>query len=446
MIFRFWKVAKSVIIMSIIALFSNGTAGSYNGKNPTLYQIDSLWRSMYGAPVHQGIVVFNKMAGGTTADISLDSLCIMHLVSASNTATVKSLFYCRQWPGNNTWGVASGHRISPDGAKIAFLNNVAVMVCDTNGANVKVIKSVDLNIDQLSASWDDSVNIRRLVYSTGPAIVRTVINENNTAGKTDTLWNHAWGRDPSAGNNGRYTSANKVGNFICFDIVTGIMLPVVVDLRTKTVINPTNGGDGCHVRLLYDTLGTVTYHESTHLKATTIWRWPSMKIGAISCPNGQKDNCSDCGNCAYYWCDTDTNYLIQTGDNEQSVSSGCYSKAFIRKGKTSSASMYLGDYFGFPGLWIDPKPFVSTGAFQGPVPSGKNPRPRVTFANNTLELSGASNDNAIVCNLNGAVVARGVRRNDGCIRILLPKAHTGAYLLMYRQGSSVYSRYLTNLQ
>jgi hypothetical protein len=442
--FRYRQIPKFwFVLLSVFALFLPIFAGSFNGKNPSLHQIDSLWRAMYGAPVHQAIVVFNKMAGGTDADISLDTLCIMRLTSASNTATLKSLFYCKQWTGNSVWGVASGHRISPDGTKIAILNNTAVMVCDTNGSNVKVINTVNVNIDQLSSSWDDSAHVRRLVYSTGPAIVRTIINENNTPGKTDTLWNHAWGLDPPAGNNGRYTSANKVGNFISFDIVTWIMLPIVVDLRTKTVKNPTNGGDGCHVRLLYDGLGTVTYHESTHLTGTTIWRWPSTKIGSISCPNGQTDKCTDCGNCAYYWCDTDTNFMIQTGDNEQSVSPGCYSKAFIRKGKAASASIfYIGDYFGFPALWVDPEPLVSTCTLKNSHPAGGNLRATVTITSHTLRMSGSNIDNVILHNINGTVMAK-IGSGSSCVNCSLPKLCTGTYLLAWRQGNRKYSQYLT---
>ena len=202
-VFRSWHALKSAIVCCLgTALLSLGYAGSYNGPNPSLRQIDSLWRALYGSPVHQGIVVYNKMSGGTTTDKSLDTVCLMRLLSDSNKATIKPLFYYKQAQTyNNMFGSYSGYRISPDGAKIACFNNSVVQVSDTSGANIKVIKSVNLNTDMLALSWDDSAGTRRLVYSIGSIIVRTVVSENNTGGKSDTLWSYAWGKDPATGTN-----------------------------------------------------------------------------------------------------------------------------------------------------------------------------------------------------------------------------------------------------
>ncbi|MBN1128687.1 MAG: hypothetical protein JXA71_06855 [Chitinispirillaceae bacterium] len=443
---RFRKMLRGAIACCLgMAFFFLGFAGSYNGPNPSLHQIDSLWRALYGSPVHQGIVVYNKTTGGTS-NTSLDTVCIMRLVSASNAATVKSLFYFRQWQTSG-WGASSAYRISPDGSKIALFNNTAVEVCDTSGANVKVIKSVYLGFDQLAVCWDDSAGIRRLVYSIGSIIVRTVINENNTAGKTDTLWSNAWGKDPASGNNIVYTSVNKSGHFISFDMQNttyGVNLPVVADLSSLTAICPTNGGDGCQVRMIMDGSGTVSYHEWTHLTGTTLWRWPSTKLGSVPCPGGAQTNCTDCGNNMYYWCDSDTNYMVQTGDNDQGVSPGCYTKAFIRKGKAASfaATMYLGDYFAFPALWIDPQPFTPVGTLDRPVPSSGKHRVTVTLAGRELTLSGAGVDKVSVYGLNGAVVARG-ERNDGCgVHLSLASLRAGTYLLVWRQGSGTGSRYV----
>jgi hypothetical protein len=446
-VFRSRKMLKGAIVCCLgMAFFSLGFAGSYTAKNPTLRQIDSLWRALYGAPVHQGIVVFNKMTGGTT-NTSLDTVCIMRLVGASNIAMVKSLFYFKQWQTYG-WGASSAYRISPDGSKIALFNNTAVEVCDTSGLNVKVIKSVNLGFDQLALSWDDSAGVRRLVYSIGSIIVRTVINENNTAGKTDTLWSNAWGKDPASGNNIVYTSVNKSGRFLCFDMQNttyGVNLPVIADLSSQTAKNPTNGGDGCQVRMLADGLGTIAYHENTHLRETTLWRWPSTKMPSVSCPGGAQTNCTDCGNNMHYWCDSDTNYMVQTGDNDQGVSPGCYTKAFIRKGKATSfaTTMYLGDYFAFPALWIDPKPFSTTGTFDRTVPSVKDPRVTIALAGRELTISGALIDNAVVYSLNGTVAARGIRNDRGCVHFSLSTLHAGMYLLVWRQGSGSHSRYLT---
>jgi hypothetical protein len=435
----------SIIICLVMALFSFSFAGSYNGKNPTLRQIDSLWRAFYGDTVHQGIVVFNKTTGGTN-NTSLDTVCIMRLVSDSKTATVKPLLYYKQgttWG----WGATSAYRISPDGSKIALFNNTAVEVCDTNGANVKIIKSVNLGCDQLAISWDDSASVRRLVYSIGSIIVRTVINENNTAGKTDTLWSYAWGKDPAHGNSVAYTSVNKSGHFICFDMIYttyNVNLPVIVDLSTQTAKNPTNGGDGCQVRMLADGLGTIAYHENTHLRETTLWRWPSTKLAPVNCPGGALTNCSDCGNNMHYWCDSDTNFMVQTGDNDQGVSPGCYTKAFIRKGKATSFSsaMYLGDYFAFPALWIDPKPLNATGTLNHRISSTEKSSVSVKLAGRELTLSGASVDKAILYSLNGAIIAWG-RSSCGNIHFSLPRLHAGTYLLKWHQGSGTQSQYLT---
>lgn len=445
-VFRTRNSLKGAIVCCLgMAVFSLGYAGSYNGKNPTLHQIDSLWRALYGGPVHQGIVVFNKTTGGTT-NTSLDTVCIMRLVGASNTAAVKSLFYFKQFQTYG-WGASSAYRISPDGSKIALFNNTAVEVCDTSGANVKVIKSVNLGFDQLALSWDDSAGVRRLVYSIGSIVVRTIISENNTGGKTDTLWSYAWGKDPAHGTNVVYTSVNKSGHFISFDMQNTnypVNLPVIADLSSLTAKNPTNGGDGCQVRMVQDGSGTISYHESTHLTGTTLWRWPSTKIGTVPCPGGAQSNCTDCGNNMYYWCDSDTNYMAQTGDNDQGVSPGCYTKAFIRKGKTTSGSMiYLGDYFAFPALWIDPKPFTSVGALNRLVPSVKDPRVTIALAGRELTLSGAMVDNVAVYGLNGSLVAWGAHKGGHNVHVSLRSLQAGTYLLSWRQGNGTGSRYFT---
>lgn len=429
-----------------LAFAFSSFAGSYNAKNPTLSQIDSLWRALYGSPVHQGIVVFNKTKGGSGNE-SLDTLCIMRLVSENRKAVVKPLFYYKQFQTWG-WGASSAYRISPDGSKIAMCNNTAVQVCDTNGTNIKVIRSVNLGCDQLALSWDDSSGVRRIVYSIGSKIVRTVINDNNTGGKTDTLWDYAWGKDPAKGNNVVYTSVNKIGKFVCFDMINTtylVNLPVIVDLQSRTAKNPTNGGDGCQVRMLADGLGTIAYHENSHLKETTIWRWPSTKLESVSCPGGALDRCSDCGNNMHYWCDSDTNFMVQTGDNEQSVSPGCYTKAFIRKGRPSrfSSSMYLGDYFAFPALWVDPNPLVSVGTVSHSISANNQTRATVTYNRQELTLSGTLLKKATVFSLNGKVTAQKYGCINGTIHISLSRIQPGTYIVVWHQGSETYSQFIS---
>jgi hypothetical protein len=443
----FRKIFKNTVECCLgLALFFSIFAGSYNAKNPSLGQIDSLWRALYGSPVHQGIVVFNKTRGGSGNE-SLDTLCIMRLVSEERKAIVKSLFHYKQYQTWG-WGASSAYRISPDGSKIAMFNNTAVQVCDTNGTNIKVIRSVNLGCDQLALSWDDSAGVRRIVYSIGSKIIRTVINDNNTAGKTDTLWDYAWGKDPAQGNNVVYTSVNKVGKFVCFDMINTnyfVNLPVIVDLQSRTAKNPTNGGDGCQVRMLADGLGTIAYHENSHLKETTIWRWPSMKLESVSCPGGALDKCSDCGNNMHYWCDSDTNFMVQTGDNEQSVSPGCYTKAFIRKGRSTrfASSMYLGDYFAFPALWLDPNPLIPVEIVNHSVSANNQSRAVVTCNHQELTLSGVLIDKVTIFSLNGAVKTQKAGNVNGIMHFSLSRFHAGTYIVVWNQGYETFSQYIS---
>ena len=109
-----------------------------------------------------------------------------------------------------------------------------------------------------------SLGARRLVYSIGSIIVRTVISENNTGGKSDTLWSYAWGKDPATGSNVAYTSVNKSGHFLSFNMQNTqypVNLPVIADLSTKTAKNPTNGGDGSNT--YFSTNGGVSWNIST---------------------------------------------------------------------------------------------------------------------------------------------------------------------------------------
>jgi hypothetical protein len=439
----------SVILLSAFTL---SFAGSYNGANPSPQKIDSDWRTMYGSPVHDAIVVFNKMAGGNNAnnDVTKDTLCIMRFGMAGSTAaTIKPLMYYKQWKSTQSdydWGVSSAYRISPDGAKIAMINNVDVRVCDTNGTNVKQIKPVNLNTDQLALSWDDSASIRRIVYSIGFIIVRTVVNSDNSAGKTDTLWRHS-SKDPSATNSGSvYTSVNKVGKYLCFDVPIGINLPVIVNLATQTAKNPSNGADGCQARLCADTFGTISYHVQSHLKATTVWRWTTDGvIGNIPCPNSQTADCSDCGSNMLYWCDSDINFMIQTGDNQGSISPGCYTKAFIRKGKFSSQNMmYLGDYFAFPALWINPK--LPTKTINNRVTSSPANRVAVTITPTGLTLVNPENrtlDNAMLTNVSGAVVSVGRKIAPNELRFAVSSIPAGIYIVSWHESNSVMSRFVT---
>ncbi len=455
---KFMKQIGFLVNCFVVCAFNfsfAATEGNYTNPNPALTKIDADWRAMYGSPVHDAILVFNKMSGGTANDVSKDSLCIMRFgMAGSTTATIKNLMKYQQWAGVAGWGVSSTYRISPDGSKIAMQNGTAVSVCDTNGSNLAIIQRVSLNADQLNVSWDDSASIRRIVYSAGFIILRTVVNSDNSAGKTDTLWSHS-GKDPAAGSSASvYTSVNKVGHYLSFDMPTNLAnVPVVVDLVTKTAKSPTNGADGCQVRMLQDGLGTVSYHPSTHLCAANVWRWGQNEnvnttLLKVPCPNGtigSADNPStDCGNNMFYWCDSDTNYMVQTGDNQASASPGCYTKAFIRKGKTSNNMMYVGDFVGFPALWINPN--MSTKTYNNRITANPDAKVVIKRMGNELTLVNFENrvvDDAVLTTLNGTVVAIGQKISPDQRLFSIGKIPSGSYVVSWHSANTASARFVT---
>jgi hypothetical protein len=278
-----------------------------------------------------------------------------------------------------------------------------------------------------------------------------VVNADNTAGATDTLWRHSWGLDPAAGNGAlQYASINKVGRYLCFDMPVGVNLPVIVNLATKTAVAPTITGDGCQVRMLNDPFGTISYHEATHLTGATIWRvgvWPAGAVlGHVPCPSGAQTGCTDCGNNMFYWCDSDTNYLAQCGDNDIKTSPGCYTKGFIRKGKFNVPTnmMYLGDYTAFPALWIDPKP--PTGTINERVWPGPGARVSIKLMGSELTLRSAEGktiDNARLITIKGMVVAKGEKTAPDRQRFSVASMPNGIYLLSWRESNVAMARCIT---
>jgi hypothetical protein len=224
-------------------------------------------------------------------------------------------------------------------------------------------------------------------------------------------------------------------------------IPVVVNLATRTAVNPTSGRDGCQVRMCIDPYGTVSYHESTHLTHATLWRATTGAVlGYVPCPGGAQTGCTDCGNNMFYWCDSDTNYMIQTGDNQASGSPGCYTKAFIRKGKTTSTNiMYLGDYLAFPALWIDPTVF--SGTINGRAAPRLGARTRISVKLTAAELiladlGGSAIDNAVLFNINGAVVVRGQRTAAEKRRFAIASVPAGMYILSWRSANATEARFI----
>jgi hypothetical protein len=440
--------------------------------NPTLPQIDSLWRAFYGAPVHQCAVVYNKMAGGTTAegDVSRDTLCIMRLISGERTATVKNLFPYAQCPSpfsgaGYDWGVMSGYAISRDGSRIAAQNCSGVIVCDSSGAHKKVVSTTSINSDCISLSFDDSTNngitIHRIVFAAIPwLILRTTLSDTNTAVKTDTLWKQT-DLDPCYTPTpwiSGYTSVNKSGHYLSFNVVvnSGACIPVVADLNTKTYQLPLGdcNTDGCQIRSCRDTFGTVSFHIWSHRIPTTIWRWgtPSKQnAGMVPCPVDPINcdrNTGDPGQGGYYWCETDTNYMIQVGDNDVNASPGCYSKAYIRRGKTTDPPqvMYLGDYFGWPAMWIDSNAYSIDVINDRTLFIEKSSRVSVQINGSKLILmstEGGGIYNARLINVKGVVVSRGEKMSADKQRFAISYLPIGIYLLSWQEATVVRSKVVT---
>jgi hypothetical protein len=438
--------------------------------NPTPHQIDSLWRAFYGPETHQCLVVYNKMTGDTTTQghVSRDTLCIMRLLVSDGNATIKNLFPYSQCPspyGAAYWGVTSGYTISRDGSRIAAQNCHGVIVCDSSGSHLKIISTSDINNDCIALSFDDTVQngktVHRIVYAAMPfLILRTALSDSNAAVKTDTLWQQT-SSDPcftSTSLTMGYTSVNKNGRFLSFNLVvtSGACIPVVVDLTTKEYQLPLGGcyADGCQIRSCWDAAGTVSFHVWGHRIPTTLWKWGTAgggNDGTVPClvdPSGCSKNSGDPGQGGYYWCETDTNYMIQVGDNDVLNSPGCYSKAYIRKGKTTDPPqvMYLGDYLGWPAMWIDPAPYAS-GVIHNvaPVPDAYL-RNSVQVGRQELTLSTAGGplmENARLINVKGAVVSKGEKTSSFTCRFDIRNLHTGIYFISWQEAGTIKARVIT---
>jgi hypothetical protein len=146
----------------------------------------------------------------------------------------------------------------------------------------------------------------------------------------------------------------------------------------------------------------------------------------------------------FYWCDSDTNYMAQCGDNDIGTSPGCYTKAFIRKGKTTSANMmYLGDYVAFPALWIDPN---VTGTINERVTPRPGARVSIKLMGSELTLRSADGralDNARLITIRGMVVARGERVAPDRQRFTVASLPMGIYLLSWHELNVAMARFIT---
>ena len=105
--------------------------------------------------------------------------------------------------------------------------------------------------------------------------------------------------------------------------------------------------------------------------------------------------------------------------------------------------MYLGDYFAFPALWINP--VVGTKTIRNrDVKTEAKVSIKLMGRELTLVSAGnASIDNAVLTNVNGAVVARGGKISTGRELFSVSSLRAGMYLLSWHQGNGTLSRYIT---
>jgi hypothetical protein len=394
----------------------------------------------------------------------------MRLVSEKRTAIIKPLFPFVQYPspfsgGGYDWGVTSGYAISRDGSRIAAQNGRCVIVCDSSGDHKKVISTTKSNLDCISLSFDDSTTdgktIHRVVYAAIPwLILRTTLSDTNTAMKTDTLWTRSES-DPcyiSRATYTGYTSVNKNGRYLSFNIIdnAGVCIPVVADLVSKQSQLPLGNCsiDGCQIRSCWDAKGTVSFHIWSHRIPTTLWRWDTpgnQNVGTVPCPVDPANcgqNAGDPGQGGYYWCETDTNFMIQVGDNDVNSSPGCYSKAYLRKGKTTNPPqvMYLGDYLGWPAMWIDPAEYT-TRTINGRIPLS-NPTMKVALQirKGLLTLTNANGnaiENAMLINSKGMTVVRGTMKSADTYHFLIGHLPRGIYILCWLESNMLRAQAVT---
>jgi hypothetical protein len=424
---RFLLKRKKQLFFFIISFFSL----SYS-QDPIPQQIASSWQRFSGGL--EAKVVYNYN----------DTMCLLNLNTGQSVKLIR--FPQANFSFSSDWGKSSGYRISPDGKRIAAQNGSGVIVCNIDGTNVKVIWSGAPCGDQIALCWDGN---NKIVYSSCIAnnsawkISCTEIKDDNSAGTTTILWDRSVDKLPSGitYSGSGFVSVNKSGDFLSFDIMTGTNIPIIVKVSTKEAKAPIGTNDGCQVRMIMDSSGTISFHRDTHLAPATLFNWDKGILPqTVPMP---PDSMGGCGNAGFSWA-YNTDYMIQTGDNDLRGSPGCISKARIRKTKNFNEMIYIGSKYYWPDLWVSTQQTNINKSSQSNF-INKAGDININVLKNKILISknNTINSTPYLTAINGSIVAKAFLGSNGSYEINLKNINNGIYLLCYKSQNNLKSKILT---
>jgi hypothetical protein len=104
---------------------------------------------------------------------------------------------------------------------------------------------------------------------------------------------------------------------------------------------------------------------------------------------------------------------------------------------------YLGDYFAFPALWINPN--VATNTINNRA--GSIPDTRISIKCTAAELTivdfnGDAIDNAVLAKVNGSVVAKGQNITTGHCRFAVSSLPAGMYVVSWQKAKTASARFI----
>jgi hypothetical protein len=293
------------------------------GAAPTPQQIVTSWASLSGGK--DGKVVY----GWNTQIYVLD-------LKTGNAAVIANWDH-----GTTDYGVSCCYRWSSDGRRIMVQNPDSVSVLNADGTNLKTIARVHQCSDLIWGDWDGS---GKIVYSTGPTVVRTAINADNTAGATETLVSeqpvHCWS---SVTIDGNYLAYNNIqGN----KATGGFHQPRMMLLPNgPTVRLVRDDDDGCQLAMLVGHGGEATYMHNIHTVPSDIADFTAAVVGHIPQPTGcGTDGKTLCAQIGHAW-SNDSDYFINGGDKSS------WGWAWVRKFSTMDGFMVSNTMY-WPDLYV----------------------------------------------------------------------------------------------
>jgi hypothetical protein len=308
-------LVKGMVVVLLLALPCVGAA-------PTPQQIVTSWSSLSGGK--DGKVVY----GWGTQIYVLD-------LKTGNAATIAN------WdPGTTDYGVSCCYRWSPDGKRIMLQNPDTVSVVNSDGTNMKKIATPHQCSDLIWGDWDGN---SKIVYSTGPKVVRTTINADNTAGATQDLVTEAPYRC--------WSSVSIDGNYLAYNNIEGnsgtggYHQPRMMTLPSgPTVRLVANNADGCQLAMLVGHGGRATFMPSTHTVQSDIGDATGAVVDHIPQPTGcGSSGASLCPQRAHSW-SNDADYFMNQGDGS-SLNWAWIRKFSTKTGFIVSNTMYYPDLY-----------------------------------------------------------------------------------------------------